>query len=56
MFVTVIKDEAKQLLVRFLETFGFEEVGQLPDRENEWVFEKSLQPDQGAPIEPSRST
>jgi GNAT superfamily N-acetyltransferase len=52
MFVTVIKDEAKQLLVRFLETFGFDEVGQLPGTENEWVFEKTLRPEPDAPIDP----
>lgn len=52
MFVTVIRDEAKQLLVRFLETFGFEEAGQLPGTENEWVFEKTLQPEPGTRIDP----
>ena len=51
MFVTVIKDETKQLLVRFLETFGFEEAGKLPGTENEWVFEKGLRPGVDAPVE-----
>jgi GNAT superfamily N-acetyltransferase len=52
MFVTVIKDEAKQLLVRFLATFGFEEAGKLPKAGNEWVFEKTLRPEGNIPAEP----
>jgi GNAT superfamily N-acetyltransferase len=44
LFVTVIKDESKDLLVRFLEQFGFVESGRLPGTSNEFVFEKSLEP------------
>lgn len=44
------KDKAKQLLVRIPKTFGFKEAGQLTDTQNEWVFEKTLQPEFGASI------
>lgn len=52
MFVTVIKDEAKYLLVHFLENFGFEELGRLPEEDNEWVFEKELRPRDDVPTDP----
>jgi len=44
MFVTVIKDDDKEQLVRFLELFGFVDLGLLPNSETEWVFEKTLIP------------
>jgi GNAT superfamily N-acetyltransferase len=44
MFVTVIKDDEKEQLVRFLEMFGFVDLGLLPGSQKEWAFEKTLVP------------
>lgn len=48
LFVTVIEQEGpKQALIRFLDQFGFDELGQLPGRTGEFVFEKRLTPATG---------
>jgi GNAT superfamily N-acetyltransferase len=44
VFVTVIKDDEKEQLVRFLDQFGFVDLGLLPSSQTESVFEKTLVP------------
>lgn len=52
LFVTVINDDAKQVLMRFLDTFGFVNVGRLPGTDDEWVLEKNLTPGADARTDP----
>ncbi|PZF56336.1 hypothetical protein DEJ23_10755 [Curtobacterium sp. MCSS17_008] len=52
LFVTVINDDAKQVLMRFLDTFGFVNVGRLPGTDDEWVLEKNLRSGANAPTDP----
>ena len=53
LFVTVIEESGpKEILVHFLEQFGFLRRGELPDAAGEFIFQKDLKPDLQAALPP----